>query len=492
MTESNNDNTPVQLAEPVPLYGTDGAYGSGELWHRHDPAWPGQLVGRAATTNPAGATRCVDGAVAAFVHWSQFSCDERQVALTEAFRAVAKEQDALARLLATEVGKPLKEAQLELKLFLGALEWFLPAFETFSETASYTRGVELQTVRRPLGVTVMVLPWNWPLFQLAGKLVPALLTGNTAVIKPSPLAALVVGRVVALLNQTLPPGTVSTVLGPTDTTVRTLITDKRVALVSFTGSVATGRKIAQLAADGPTRVVLELGGNDPAILRHDVELDDRTIITLMQSLFTTTGQGCQLIKRLLVHTSRHDELVERLTSGIDAYYKLGHALAADTTMGPLVSAAQRYRVAAMVADAVARGATAVAGGRDPKGAVAKGWFHKPTVVIDCPEDAALVTDEQFGPAIPVLRFSDDVEAVRLANDTPFGLGSSVWSADVDAAYALAESLNAGVTYVNNHNAFAVFRDTAVGGVGVSGYGVEWGVDGLLEYTHGHIVSARKR
>ncbi len=489
---AHTDDAPVRLNEAVPLVGPNGPYGAKELWARHDPAIPAEIVGQAATTDAQGAQFCVDGAMSAFLHWSHMSCDERHAALMRAFSAVEREQDALARLLATEVGKPLREAQLEVKLFLSAISWFQAGFDVFRSQAAYTPGDELQVVRRPHGVAVLVLPWNWPLFQLAGKLIPALLTGNTVIIKPSPMAALIVGRVVMLLNETLPSGTVSTVLGDTDTTVRTLLTDARVSFVSFTGSADTGRKIAAIVAQGPTRLVLELGGNDPAILRHDVVLDDRTIVTLMQSLFTTTGQGCQLIKRLLVHTSRHDELVARLTEGIDSYYRLGHGMDPETTLGPLVSAAQRDRVAAMVTDATARGATAISGGQGPFEPATDGWFHKPTVVIDCPHDAPLVHDEQFGPAIPIIRFGDDADAIRLANDTSFGLGSSVWSADVDAAHAIAQNLKAGVTYVNNHNAFAVFRDTAVGGIGTSGMGVEWGVDGLLEYTRSHIVSARKR
>jgi len=492
MKDIPQDATPIRLTEPVPLIGAAGPYGDQEMWKRHDPALPDDVVGMAATTDPAGASTCVTGAEMAFRTWSRWSSDERHSALKVGLAAVEREQDALARLLATEVGKPLREAQLEVKLFLTAIEWFADGFERFRDTSTYTDDTELQVVRRPVGVTVLVLPWNWPLFQLAGKLVPALLTGNTIIVKPSPLAALVVGRVIALLNETLPPGTVSTVLGPVDTTVRTLLTDKRVQFVSFTGSVNTGRAIARLAADGPTRVVLELGGNDPAILRHDVELDDRTIISLMQSMFTTTGQGCQLIKRLLVHESRHDELVARLSEGIDNYYRLGHGIDLATTMGPLVSAAQRDRVAGLVDDACARGGTAFALGARAEQAYAAGWFHQPTLVVDCPTDAPLVTEEQFGPAVPLVRFADDNEAIRLANDTTFGLGSSIWSADQAAAHAMAERIEAGTTYVNNHNAFAVFRDTAVGGVGESGIGVEWGVEGLMEYTRGHIVSTRKR
>lgn len=492
MDDMPADATPMRLTEPVPLIGAFGPYGAQELWERHDPALPQEVVGFAATTDPAGATACITGAASAFSTWSRWSCDERHGALMLALAAVEREQDALARLLATEVGKPLREAQLEVKLFLNAIAWFADGFDRFRDASTYTADTELQVVRRPVGVTVMVLPWNWPLFQLAGKLIPALLTGNTIIVKPSPFAALIVGRVIALFNEALPPGTVNTVLGPVDTTVRTLLSDRRVQFISFTGSVNTGRAIAHLAAGGPTRVVLELGGNDPAILRHDVELDDRTIISLMQSMFTTTGQGCQLIKRLLVHESRHDELVERLTEGIDSYYRLGHGIDLATTMGPLVSAAQRDRVAGLVGDACARGATALALGSRPEQPYAAGWFHQPTLVLDCPTDAALVTEEQFGPAVPLVRFADDNEAVNLANDTTFGLGSSVWSADVEVAHAMAERIEAGATYVNNHNAFAVFRDTAVGGVGESGIGVEWGVEGLMEYTRGHIVSTRKR
>jgi acyl-CoA reductase-like NAD-dependent aldehyde dehydrogenase len=337
-----------------------------------------------------------------------------------------------------------------------------------------------------------VLPWNWPLFQLAGKLVPALLAGNTVVIKPSPLASLVVGRVVDALARVLPAGSVSTVLGPVETTVRALLTDRRVDLISFTGSVATGRRILALAAEGPTRAVLELGGNDPAVLLEDVELDRKTVVALMQSMFTTTGQGCQLIKRLLVHRSRADELVHLLREGIDAYYRLGHGLAPDTTMGPLVDETQMRRVQRLIDDAVAGGAEAVPLGEGPDRAAADGWFIRPTLVLGSDRTAALVREEQFGPAVPVLTFENDDEAIELANEGPYGLGSSIWSADTERAARLADRLEAGATYLGNHNAFAVFRDTAVGGIGDSGIGVEWGEEGLLEYTRPHVVSRRRK
>lgn len=492
MADASEVVVPVRLDEPVMLHGANGRYGNAGMWARHDPALPSAVVGYAATCSPDEAIATVSGAHEAFRDWSTRSVDDRYERVQAAFAVVAAHEEEIARLLATEVGKTFREAQLEAKLFVMALDWFADGFATFRQHASYTFDDDKTVVHRPVGVTVMVLPWNWPLFQLAGKLVPALLTGNTAIIKPSPMAALVIGRVVELLNDTLPLGVVSTVLGANDTTVKAVLTDRRVAFISFTGSVATGRQIARIAAEGPTRVVLELGGNDPAILRHDVTLDDRTIVSLMQSMFTTTGQGCQLIKRIVVHESRHDELVDRLVHGIDGYYRLGHPLDVNVTMGPLVSAAQRDRVRGMVDAAVSQGARAHTLGVGPDETYADGWFLRPTLVTHVNNDAALVVDEQFGPAVPLIAFRDDAEAIALANDTPFGLGSSIWSDDLDAAHTLAQQLHAGVTYLNNHNAFAVFRDTAVGGVGESGVGVEWGVGGLMEYTRDHIVSARKR
>ncbi|MGW6460260.1 aldehyde dehydrogenase family protein, partial [Streptomyces sp. NPDC055078] len=338
-------------------------------------------------------------------------------------------------------------------------------------------GVEIR--RRPVGVVGAIVPWNWPIALLGVKLGPALLAGNTVVAVPSPYAPLGVLKAVEAIGAVLPPGVVNVVTGLGERAGAALAAHPEVAMVAFTGGADAGRSVATALASGPggpRRGVFELGGNDPAVLLDDTPIDAKILRTLASAFTLTSGQVCFAVKRLYVHESRYAEVV----SGLGDVLKetvVGDGLDPEVTMGPLANEHQSRRFRGLLADAEASGATVRTFGafRDA-GTPAHGHFELPALVTGVAPDRPIVADEQFGPALPVIAFRTDDEAVALANGTPFGLTASVWSADRGRAARLAGRIDAGVVSVNAHG-FAAFDARApFGGVGASGYGREMGLD----------------
>ena len=296
----------------------------------------------------------------------------------------------------------------------------------------------------------VIVPFNWPIAILAASLPHALLAGNTAIVKPPPSTPLATTRLVQRVAEKLPPGVLNVVTGR-DSEMAGLIDNPDVAKVCFTGSVNGGKRIMEMASRSLTRVTLELGGNDPAIIREDAVLDDDHLDRLFGAIYDTTGQICMNAKRLYVHRSRMDELVAGLSARLEKVV-LGHGLAEGTTMGPLHQAAQKAFVSEIVEEAKDSGATVLEFGELPGGEFAEGNFLRPAIVVDPDPSLRVVTQEQFGPVIPVIPFDDDADAVRLANDTWAGLCASVWTADTDAANRLGGQLECGYVWVNDHGA----------------------------------------
>ncbi len=438
-----------------------------------DPASE-KVVGIAPDASRDDVEHAVDAAARAFRGWASDS-DIRTAALRETAKRVRDAAAELGRLTTREQGKPLAAAVGEAQAvaqFFDDLADVRPERELVRDDGINVAHVQ----RRPIGVVAAITPWNAALYVMAMKIAPALAAGNTVVVKPAPETPLATLRFGELVRDVYPPGVVNVITGQ-EHAGPWLTADPQVRLVSFTGSIATGRRIASAAGTDLKRLVLELGGNDPAIVLDDAPVGDALLDALFWNVFGNAGQVCSGIKRLYVHRSVFEAVVEGLAQRARAV-RVGPGLEPGTEMGPLTTAAQRARVAGLVDDAVVAGAELVVGGHVIDG---PGYFYEPTVVTADRDDVALVAEEQFGPAIPILAFDTDDEAVARANLGEYGLGGSVWTRDFDRGARMAAALETGMGWVNSHK--GADPTLPFGGAKNSGIGVErgrWGMDCLTE------------
>ena len=453
---------------------------SRELLDVVDPA-TGEVFAGAPRASEADVARAVGAAARMFPGWASDPV-VRATALRNAATAIEGAADELGRLTTLEMGRPLAgsvgEARATAAFFRDSAELKLSPELVRDDGTNLAR-----VVRRPVGVVAAIVPWNSPLYVAAMKLGPALAAGNTIVLKPSPEAPLAVLRMGELLREVFPPGVVNVVSGG-DEVGPWLAGDPGVRLVSFTGSIGTGRRVAAAAGADLKHVVLELGGNDAAIVLDDVDVPD-VVDALFGNAFGNAGQVCSGVKRVYVHESLHAEVVEGLAARARTT-KIGPGLDPETQMGPLTTSAQRDLVAELVADAAAHGTRIAAGGHRIEG---RGYFYEPTVV-DCADDELrLVAEEQFGPALPVLAFRDDAEAVARANKGVHGLGGSVWTSDFERGVTLAEHFESGMSWINTHK--GVDPTLPFGGSKWSGIGAERGVWGMACFTELHTMSGTR-
>ncbi|MEU1630939.1 aldehyde dehydrogenase family protein [Streptomyces sp. NPDC020096] len=434
-----------------------------------DPA-TGKVAAQAPACSAEQLASTVRAAVSAFAPWSALPLEERAEYLRRCGELLGEHADEIAELLTTEQGKPLAQARSEVNL---SASWFADtaALSLRMEALVDDEATSVTMRRVPLGVIAAIAPFNFPLILSVCKIAPALLAGNTVVVKPSPLTPLATLRMVQVLADVLPAGVLNAVsggpeLGPA------LTRHPEIALISFTGSIPVGRAIA--ASAGLRRVILELGGNDPAIVLPGA---DPEIVApeLFARSMVNSGQFCAAIKRVYVPRRQHGELVERLGE-LALRARMGDGRDPLTEYGPLTSEAQVSRVAAMVEEAVSGGARVVAQCGAPLDA---GFFFPATVVSDLPPATRLEREEQFAPVIPVLAYDDPAEAVHSANATEYGLGASLWG-DPELAEDLASGVDAGTVWINTHGDLR--HDVPFGGSRNSGLGVEYGYWGLLEYT----------
>lgn len=337
-------------------------------------------------------------------------------------------------------------------------------------------------VHEPVGVVAAVLPFNWPVAVMANKVLPALLTGNTVVAKAPPTCPGAVLAAAAVLAEGLPPGVVNVLNGPGRELGEALVAHPGVDLVSFTGGPGTGQSVMATAARRTTPVVLELGGNDPAVLAPDVVVDDALADQLVSAAFVTSGQVCMAVKRLYVPEELLGEVVEALVARL-ATEVVGDGLVDGVTMGPVHQASARDRVERMISEAVA------GGGRvhrpatvRPEDEEACGYLVSPALVESPPPDSALVRQEQFAPALPVLGYRRLDDAVAAANDTEYGLCASIWTGDDELAASVARRLQAGTVFVNCHGMAAMDYRAPMGGWKGSGFGLELGPEGMQALT----------
>lgn len=457
---------------------------------RYNPARVYELVGTVPSADPDRVGAVVRAADAAQRGWASFDVADRVAALRAAADAVEPDLPVLAELLARESGKVLADCRGELGFALTFLRWVAgQAPRVLADTALDDAAGRLLLRRRPYGVVAAITPWNAPIILSLLKIAPALAAGNAVVVKPSPLAPLAVDRTVRLLASALPAAVLQVLHGDAEAGAA-LVGHPLVGKVAFTGGAATARVVAAAAAAQTTPTVLELGGNDPVLLLDDADLSPEPMRRLVMASFATSGQVCMAAKRLYVPAARHDEFVAAYLQAADEVLCLGDPLAAGVSMGPVVTAEAAARITGLVEDAVTRGGRALPVGRaDPGTDLRAGHFVTPTLVTGVPEDAPLVAEEQFGPTVPLLSYRDEDDLVARANAGELGLGASVWSADEERAFAVARRLEAGFVFVNTHNRTGMSLRAPFGGVKRSGYGREYGDEGIAEYGQTCVVHA---
>jgi len=449
-----------------------------------DPGRPGAVVGEAAAASAADVTDAVAAARAAYPGWAALTPQQRAAHMAEAIAGIADDRDEDAAILSQENGKIRMEAWIDALVF--EIRWNLALMladdvDTSKTLPPIPGAIPVSTAvsYQPLGVVTVIVPFNWPIAILGAALPHALLAGNTAIVKPPPSAPLATTRVVQRVAEKLPAGVLNVVTGR-DRDMAGLIQNPDVAKVCFTGSVNGGKRIMEMASKTLTRVTLELGGNDAAVFLEDAILDDAHLDRLYAAVYDTTGQICMNAKRVFVHRSRIDELVAGLSTRLDAA-RLGYGLDEGTTMGPLHQPAQKAFVDEIIQEAKDAGADVREFGELPGGDLAGGNFVRPAIVIDPALDLRVVTQEQFGPVIPIIPFDDEAEAVRLANDTWGGLCGSVWTAAPEAAQRVGSQLECGYVWVNDHGATRLDLRAPFGGMKQSGFGREQGIEGVRAF-----------
>jgi acyl-CoA reductase-like NAD-dependent aldehyde dehydrogenase len=414
----------------------------------------------------------------------------RVVAAAEAGVALVEAHD-LARLLTREHGKTHLEAIFDTATMGGMAAAFAPVVAG-ALAARELSGGATRVEWVPHGVVAAILPFNWPVSVMANKILPALLAGDTVVVKAPPTCPGTVLLVAAAMAEALPPGVLNVVNGPDAALGAALVGHPGVDMVSFTGGVGTGQAVMAAAAAATRPVVLELGGNDPAILAPDVAADRALADRIVEAAFVTSGQVCMAIKRLYVHRDRMAETVDALADRL-AGEVVGDGLAEGVTMGPVHTAAARDRVEAMVAQAAAAGSTVLRPGRiRAQDEGSNGYFVSPALVLAPEADADIVRLEQFAPALPVIPYDDMEQAVDAANDSDFGLCASVWSNDDALAADVAARLSAGTVFVNTHGISSIDMYAPMGGWKHSGFGVELGTEGMQAFARQRVRVVRPR
>jgi len=441
----------------------------------------GEIVDRVAAGTQEDVDRAIDAAEAAFKKWSAVPPPKRAEILFTAAHILKDREKELARLLTLEQGKPLREAILEIRRFTHTLEHYAGLAKTIR--GGYVPALDDRRygmiIKKPIGVCGSIVPWNFPVSLLGNKIGPALITGNTVVVKPAGSTPLTDIQVVQILHEAgLPPGVLNIVPGPGRIVGESLLTDPRVRKIGFTGATSTGKHVMEIAAQNVKRITLELGGSDPMIVCDDADIEE-AVSAASVGRFFNCGQACLAIKRLYLFDKIYDEFVSRLMGKVEKL-RVGNGLEQGIIVGPLHTAAQRAEVEEQVNDAAKRGARVLAGGQRPTGdGFAKGYFYLPTILVDVDEKSRVVQEEVFGPALPVMRVRDLDEALEKANNSVYGLGSSIWTRDLDKAMQAAEGLEAGYTWINSPQ--IIFDELPFGGLKQSGLGKEHGSEALDYY-----------
>ena len=427
--------------------------------------------------------RAVDAARAAFKSWRKTTPEERQKVVLGIAAAIKDNADELFRLLTSEQGKPHAQAQQEIYGAAGLAK--AQAGLTLDDVVNQDDDTRLSRTRRvPVGVVGGIVPWNFPIMMAIQKIVPALVAGCTIVLKPSPFTPLTTLRIAELIKDVVPKGAVNIITG--EDSLGPLITEHPgIDKITFTGSTATGKKIMEGAARDLKRITLELGGNDASIVLPDADVE-KVAEQLFWSSFSNAGQVCIAAKRIYIHEDIYDDL----SKAIADYAKgvtVGDGSQQGTGVGPIQNRKQFERVCELIQDAKDNGYNFLTGGdTDPSGT---GYYVPITILDNPPEDARIVAEEQFGPVMPLMKFSSVDEAIARANASDYGLAGAIWSKDTDAAVEIAEQLETGTVWINEFMHLSPFAP--FGGHKQSGFGAEYGIDGLKEFTYPQVITVKR-
>jgi len=447
-----------------------------------DPAL-GTVFARCPAADRGDLDRAVSAARGAFPAWRARPFAERAALVKQLSQRLREHQQNLAELLTREQGKPLAQSVAEIDRGAAQSDGMV-GIEIPVEVIADDADKHIELRYRPLGVVGIITPWNAPVNLALGPLVSALYTGNTVVLKPSPYTPLATLKVGEILREVFPAGVVNILAGG-DELGAAMTAHPHIDKISFTGSVATGKKVLASAAATLKRVTLELGGNDPAIVLDDV--DAKAVAKkIFFASFVNSGQVCMAIKRIYAHENIYGELCDALVEEAKKA-KVGNGLDPGTELGPVQNKMQYDKVVGIIEDTKKAGATFLAGGEIPPG---PGYFLPPTLVTNIADDSRLVQEEQFGPIVPILKFTDVDDAVRRANDTRYGLSGSVWSKDVKRGSEIAARLEVGTAWVNQHRTTSAF--VPFGGAKESGLGRQYSALGLKSYMEPEVVSVAKR
>jgi acyl-CoA reductase-like NAD-dependent aldehyde dehydrogenase len=461
--------------------------GSAGTFPVYDPAHSGAIIDYAAAASADDALAAVAAAEAAWPAWAAMSATDRVAIVLKALEGLEADNDARTDILSRENGKIRFEAFIDLAVFSGRFHQaaeYAPELDVDEHIAGPPFDTTITKLSR--GVVTIIYPFNWPLAILAASLPAALMSGNTVIVKPPPTTPLSSVQTLRHLVKSLPPGVLNVVTGADEVVGPIVVGDPRIRHVCFTGSVGGGKRIMSMAAANVTNVTLELGGNDPALVLDDAVLDEAAFAKMSGATFMTTGQVCMALKRLYVPRSRYDEVIDGLRATL-VNQKIGPGLDPEITMGPLNTARQRDYVTELLEQAKASGAEVQSYG-EYAGDWTSGNYMLPSLVLDPAPELGIVAEEQFGPALPIMPYDDEEQAIRLANATWSGLCSSVWSGDTEHGTKVARQLRTGVTFFNNHNATAVDERAPFGGFAQSGIGRELGREGMHDFTETHVIA----
>ncbi len=440
-----------------------------------------EVLAQCPRASKAQLDKAVAAAKAAFPAWSAMPIEDRRKLVLKMADVIEANSSDLARLLTSEQGKPLADATFEVMGMAGFFR-YLASLDLPMKVIEDSNDRRVEAHRRPLGVVGAIIPWNYPLLILSFKLPLALLAGNTLVVKPAPTTPLSTLKFAELVADLLPKGVLNIITDANDLG-EAMTKHPDIRKISFTGSTATGQKVMASAAETLKRITLELGGNDASIVLDDAD-PKKVAPGIFEGAFQNSGQVCLAIKRLYVHESIYDEVCAELAT-LANNAVVDDGLKQGTKLGPLQNKMQYEKVKGFLEDARKNG-NIIAGGAAMD---RPGYFIQPTIVRDIKEGSKLVDEEQFGPVLPVIKYSDSEDVIRRANATNYGLGGSVWSSDTERAHKVASRMEAGTVWINKHLDMA--PHIPFGGAKQSGIGTEFAEEGLAEFTQLQIINAAR-